>query len=294
MGLSGWLAARAVSSAHVLVVEVPGWWRTRAAVERRLAERGWRTALSPADADVLLVCGHPGPELRDVLDRVVGPAPRPAARAAVDAPSGVDAALGAAAGELLDGPGQLADARDRSRTAADPTPADDRGDTDHGDVAPAGVPLADGGPDRDGLGLDVLHVPLGPVLPWWPAGLVLHCELQGDVVTGAAAHVLGAAAPPPEPAGTAGERAARRCDGAARVLAVAGWDDAATTAAGVRDALLAGAQAAPVARRLDRLASRVARSRTLRWQLRGLGPLERRDLAGRDLAGPGAAGAARR
>ncbi|WP_143553999.1 hypothetical protein [Serinicoccus sp. CUA-874] len=41
--------------------------------------------------------------------------------------------------------------------------------------------------------MDVLKVRLGPVLPYWPAGLVLHCSLQGDVVTEARAEVLGAA-----------------------------------------------------------------------------------------------------
>ena len=42
------LAAAAVRGAHALVVEVPGRWTTRAAVERELASRGWRAALSPA------------------------------------------------------------------------------------------------------------------------------------------------------------------------------------------------------------------------------------------------------
>src|SRR5699024_10599404 len=64
----------------------------------------------------------------------------------------------------------------------------------HGDMdmAPAGIPLAEGGEDRDGLEMDVLHLPLGPVLPFWPAGLVLHCSLQGDVVVDATASVIDA------------------------------------------------------------------------------------------------------
>src|SRR5699024_5964325 len=58
------------------------------------------------------------------------------------------------------------------------------------DMAPGGIPLAQGGEDRDGLEMDVLHLALGPVLPFWPAGLVLRCSLQGDVVVDAEAAVI--------------------------------------------------------------------------------------------------------
>src|SRR5699024_11402590 len=55
---------------------------------------------------------------------------------------------------------------------------DHSGHSGHGghggmDMAPEGISLAQGGQDRDGLEMDVLHLPLGPVLPFWPAGLVL-------------------------------------------------------------------------------------------------------------------------
>ena len=66
----------------------------------------------------------------------------------------------------------------------------DHGGIDHGgmDMArPGGSPLPrEGDDDRDGLEMDVLHVPLGPVLPHWPAGLVVWCVLQGDVIVSAA------------------------------------------------------------------------------------------------------------
>src|SRR5258708_27816729 len=65
-----------------------------------------------------------------------------------------------------------------------------------GMVMPAGLRMAGRGADRDGLKLDQLHVPLGPVLPDWPAGLVVHVTLQGDVVQLAEAHAL-----VPRPAG---------------------------------------------------------------------------------------------
>ena len=68
----------------------------------------------------------------------------------------------------------------------------DHGGMDHGDMemSPGGIPLAEGGEDRDGLEMDVLHVRLGPVLPHWPAGLVLRCSLQGDVIAEAQAELV--------------------------------------------------------------------------------------------------------
>src|SRR5260370_2487867 len=68
----------------------------------------------------------------------------------------------------------------------------DMGGMDMGGMGmPAGLPMAGRGADRDGLRLDQLHVPLGPVLPDWPAGLVVHLALQGDVVQHAEAQALG-------------------------------------------------------------------------------------------------------
>ena len=52
---------------------------------------------------------------------------------------------------------------------------------------PYGRPMAELGPDRDGLRLDVLRVTLGPFFPRLPAGLVLDLKTAGDVVTEAAA-----------------------------------------------------------------------------------------------------------
>ena len=49
---------------------------------------------------------------------------------------------------------------------------------------PYGRPMAMTGPDlRDGLQLDRVPVSVGPYLaPWWPPGLELDLELQGDVI----------------------------------------------------------------------------------------------------------------
>lgn len=50
---------------------------------------------------------------------------------------------------------------------------------------PYGRPMAELGPDRDGLRLDVLPVTLGPFLPWLPPRIVLELRLAGDLVTDA-------------------------------------------------------------------------------------------------------------
>ena len=48
---------------------------------------------------------------------------------------------------------------------------------------PYGRPMAELGPDRDGLRLDILPVTLGPFFPRLPSGLVLSARLSGDVMT---------------------------------------------------------------------------------------------------------------
>ncbi|MCZ2826363.1 MULTISPECIES: hypothetical protein [unclassified Modestobacter] len=315
------LAARRTA---VLAVEVPGWGRTRCALEQHVRTRGWRLADSPADADLLVVCGRPGARLTAAVEHVWGQLPGPRARAEVTTAEAVPAALDRATAELADGAAQRRDADGRP---AEPDPGttatatgddgdgdgdmdmdmdmdmdDDSGDMDHGDMdhgdmdhgdmdhgdmdhgdmdmdmpMPGGIGLAGGGgddqlADPDSLDLDVLHVPLGPVLPHWPAGLLLHTTLQGDLVVAARAEVLlpadGSPTDPPVHGTAAG-----RWDAVATLLALAGWDDAAVRAARVRDELLAGGQP-PEA---DRLARRITRSRLLRWSLRGLGRLPEGD-----------------
>jgi hypothetical protein len=133
---------------------------------------------------------------------------------------------------------------------------------------PGGLPMADLGDDRDGLRLDRLHVPLGPVLPDWPPGLVVRTVLQGDVIQEASAEVLDAGSG--RPSWGDAHPAARELDGLARFLAVAGWADTAARARRLRDELLAGASVEHVRGSAVALVRRVRRSRTLRWQLRGL------------------------
>jgi len=161
----------------------------------------------------------------------------------------------------------------------------DHGGMDHGghggmdhsghggmDMAPGGIALAGGGEDRDGLEMDVLHLPLGPVLPFWPAGLVLRCSLQGDVVVDAEASVVdgaGAGGPGPGPA----PAAVVWCDQVMALLALAGVEGAAACARRARDALLHGDRGAARAA-AERLHRTIRRSRLLRWSLRGVLPLD--------------------
>ncbi|WP_034722834.1 hypothetical protein, partial [Intrasporangium chromatireducens] len=164
--------------------------------------------------------------------------------------------------------------------------------------APGGIPLAEGGEDRDGLEMDVLKVALGPVLPCWPAGLVLECALQGDVIIDASARLVDVATSrgaqehrevEPEPDGPSGLQdhdlaaAALACDEAARVLALVGWPDRTARLLRLRNALLDAAASPQPAddERRGRLATQVqrergamARSALLRWSLRRLGVVD--------------------
>ncbi len=346
MGLTRILAHLAVNSARVLIVEAPGHWLTRVELEQQMLLRGWCAAWTPADADVLAVCGVPGPELVELAQRLWEQMPGPRVRVDVASSAVVGSALEDAAALLLDTPYHRADARER---AQEPRIPEDHGQMghegmdhgghegmnhegmdhgghegmnhegmdhgghegmnhegmdhgghegmDHGghegmnhaghgghggmDMAPAGIALAQGGQDRDGLEMDVLHLPLGPVLPFWPAGLVLCCSLQGDVVVDAAASVVdgaGQAAGSKEPQAPPVPASAVRCDGVMALLALAGADDAAARARRARDALVRGDQGAArdVVERLHRT---VRRSWLLRWSLRGVLVLDPSDLA---------------
>ncbi len=155
--------------------------------------------------------------------------------------------------------------------------------SDHGGMEmPGGLAMADRAEDRDGLKLDVLHVPLGPVLPHWPPGLVVDTLLQGDVVQRARARVVAAPgagrAPfwrPERPA----HRAARRLDSLGRLLAVAGWEAAAARAGELRDRLLGGAPESAVRADFVRLRRSLERSRLLRWATDGVGVLDAGQVA---------------
>ncbi|MBD2892361.1 hypothetical protein amrb99_12710 [Actinomadura sp. RB99] len=164
------------------------------------------------------------------------------------------------------------------------------GGHDHHMGAPMGLAMADRMDDRDGLKLDVLHIPLGPALKDWPAGLVLRLAVQGDVVQAAQVAVAGGAdevSPfwdEPRRRAAAGEqvtvgeaerrRAAHRLDSVSRLLSVAGWESGADQARALRDQVLAGKSTSEAAPRFTKFASRARKARILRWMLKGVGEVD--------------------
>lgn len=178
-------------------------------------------------------------------------------------------------------------------------PMDHMGHDMHAMGEVAGLPMAERGDDRDELRLDQLHVPFGPGLSDWPAGLILRLTLQGDVVQGVEVDHLPVASGPRPPFWdepwlraahgeevTRGDAVCRRCaahlDSAGRLLAVGGWDDVAVRCRRLRDELLSGASPEGIGGDLRRTVHRVGRSRALRWSIAGLGelPADRARAAG--------------
>ncbi len=299
---------------HVLLIEAPGGTGPRLAVERLARERGWPLVDTPADADVLVVAGA---GLHEPAQLVWDQLPGPRTRITLLDPDRVEAALDEAARSLLDRAEQRADAaargprdepmqemggdsgHDMSAEDGDGGSGDDMGGDDMGgddggggsghdmhgghDMGggdmPAGLPMADRAPDRDGLELDILHVPWGPALPWWPAGLVVRIQLQGDVLSEVEVGRIGPTAPAApfwqaaaDAVGSGRAAAAARIDALTRLLAVAGWSGERLRAQRVRDGLLGGAPNEELVGQLERLERRVGRSALLRRMTAALGP----------------------
>jgi len=312
----------AVRRPHALVVGAPGGTAARLAVERELVAAGGVVSWNPADADLLITAGPLGEELRAAADRVWAQVPGPAVRVEVTDPAAAGERLAAAVVELA------------GLTVARPAAEHDAGQpaqgggmdpgmehgmehgtqhgmehgtqhgmehgTQHGmdpgmDM-PGGLRVADRAADRDGLRLDVLHVPLGPVLPAWPAGLLVDVEMQGDLIQSARGRLLAAGTPSPPywsaPAADARRSGARRAaahlDSLGRLLTVAGWDDAAGQAQTVRDELLSRGDGGATSDAVARLRRRLSGSRALRLATDGLGVLSAADAARWDVTGPAA------
>lgn len=326
MGLTGALRRAGASRPHVLTALMPGATTVRLAAEQFLRRHGWPEAISPADADILLIAGTVPPELAGAVAETWRAMPAPRATAEALQPGQLAAALAAAQAELRDlglqravaaaagsdsegqgdGLGGHGMPPDRGHAMnggghhGHGTSGMDAGATDMGAMdgaaMPAGLPMAGRAEDRDGLRLDQVHVPLGPVLPAWPAGLIVRVAVQGDVVQHAEAEAVGPAAIQAgsfwaypwlrAAAGefvTTGEAARRRMaahlDSLGRFLAIAGWDAAAARAGWLRDEALAGAAAGGLRPAAARFARRIARSGVLRWLTAGLGVLASGDAA---------------
>ncbi|TDC83619.1 pentapeptide repeat-containing protein [Actinomadura sp. 7K507] len=237
------MGLRAFAAPRPFVVAAADGTRERVAVEAELRSRGWRPALSPAETGMLVVCGNPGAALSDAIQTVWRDMPEPRVRAPADL-DGADLD-----GADLDG-AKLQGGAGGSRPALDLD----------------GVGMADRADDRDGLRLDVLHVPLGPVLADWPAGLRVDLTVQGDVVQAAEVTAVDTA---DGPSWDEGQRAASGLDSVSRLLRVAGWDAAGERAAVLRDEALGGVPDDVLARRFAQFARRVGRSRLLRWMAPG-------------------------
>ncbi|GAB3366242.1 MULTISPECIES: hypothetical protein [Amycolatopsis] len=341
MDLTAWLLQRI--SVRPLLVSTVGGTAARLAAEQRVRRRGWRPALNPAEANLLIVAGPQDPAMEPFLEAVWRVVPEPRSRADIADPAEADAKLTEAEQQLRSGvlppdadldrheaarsqhppadnhgmhghemhhggdaePGMGHGGHDMSKHGHQAHDSDDGGHQGHdmghsehqshdmghsghhghdmgGMSMPGGIPMADRADDRDGLKLDRLTVPLGPVLPAWPAGLLVRTTLQGDVIQEAEVEAVRGHPHGMEPFWDtlpleSTRIAARRLDSCARLLSVAGWEDAAVAACRLRDDLLAGRD---VGGQLARWARRVRRSRTLRWSLSGLGRLDRGALAG--------------
>ncbi|MFD0473664.1 hypothetical protein ACFQ0B_39460 [Nonomuraea thailandensis] len=227
--------------------------------------------MSMGQADLLVLCGAPDEEFEQAVRTAWDDLPSPRARVDLAGDASRELlvrSLDRAGARLADGEAQWTDAASRAHPVGDP----------------GGLPMAGRGPDRDGLSLDRLHVPLGPILPDWPCGLVVETVLQGEVIQEATVRWLGdaesfwrepwnrAAAGRPVTRGEAGRRrAAARLDSLGRLLSVAGWPTAAGHARTLRDRLLADTSRDTPAAPYGRFERRVRRSRTLRWMLRDVG-----------------------
>lgn len=303
MDVTGLLLRAGATRPHVMIAAMPGGTDVRLTAEEQVCRRGWPVALTPADADVLLVAGTAAADIAEVVEAAWAAVPAPRALARATRPDDVGPALDAARAELASAADQRRSAATRHRDRHgrhDSSGHHAMGGGGHGhemaDMGmPAGLPMADRAEDRDGLKLDQLHVPLGPLLPDWPAGLVARLTLQGDVVQHAEAVAVGLAADaasfwaepwrrafagdPVTTGAAARRRAAAHLDSLARFLAVAGWADAATTARALRDDTLGGRPASMLGPAVGRFAGRVARSRLLAWSTRGIGALRVEDAA---------------
>jgi hypothetical protein len=107
---------------HVLVVPAVGGTAARLAVEASVARRRWLFATGPADADLVVVAGTPGPDLSAAVERIWRQVPAPRGQVVVPEPDDVDGALGRAAATLAD--------RDRQRAEAPVGAPDDHAEAE--------------------------------------------------------------------------------------------------------------------------------------------------------------------
>ncbi len=227
MGLRNALARVATRRPRVHLLEAPGGAVVRFAVEQELDRRGWSPAPGPSAADALVVAGDLPPALSEAAELVWSQLPGPRVRTTIADPDDVPASLDQVRRGLCDLDLQRRDARERGLDETERWIESDEEE----EMAPGGIPLAEGAEDRDGLEMDVLVHPLGPLLNHWPGGLELRTTLHGDVVAEATVRWWGGQESRPQ----APESAAAAWDAVSVVLALVGQDHWARPARSLRD-----------------------------------------------------------
>jgi hypothetical protein len=172
----------------------------RAAVQDLRLSRDLRLVDTPRAATILLIAGDVAEAHREALARTHDVMPHPRATVAWGASDPLAGLASAATSvDLRADPGATLRALFRDlvtgRRPSEPPllpdidPVEWRGVGPYGQGGtgmtggtPYGRPMAELGPDRDGLRLDVLTMTLGPFFPSLPAGLVLDLKTAGDVV----------------------------------------------------------------------------------------------------------------
>lgn len=337
MGLIQRLRQFAFAHPHLLILQGARGTVGRLAAERWARAEGWPLADSPRDADIVVVCGEVGDRLLPLVDGTVDRVPLPRAVVRLEGGAMVEGQLQRAGAILLEWQAQRLAATAPDRAGGEPhhEPAAQEDHGDHGDeggheeangrtdmamnhtdmgmdhmhhmdmaMEAAGLPLPERREDRDGLKLDVLHVPLGPLLNAWPPGLELRLALQGDVVQEATvatpvfahAGTEGSWWDQPWRRSLAGEavpvataerrRAAAHLDSLTRLLRVAGADGASRAAVRLRDAALAEQDVILVLEGATSLRRRLERSRLFRDATEGLGVLTSESAEAAGVTGP--------
>ena len=203
MGLER-LIGRLAAGAPVPVFAVAGFGAREPVQDLRLDDR-LRFAETPSAATVLLIGGGIPDDLLEPLARLHDTLPHPRATAwwPLGAPAGpwierfrhhvvhdgdIPSTLATLQKELLSG-------RRESEPSILPNedPVEWRGVGPYGQGGtgmtggtPYGRAMAELGPDRDGLRLDILPLRVGPFFPCFPAGLELELNLAGDILVGIA------------------------------------------------------------------------------------------------------------
>lgn len=309
MGLSEWIG-RFAASAPVPAFAVAGAGAREAVQDLRLRPE-LRLLDTPSSATLLVVAGSIPEDLAVSLARVHDSLAHPRATL-LWAQGGQSAAAppGFADAVIVDGDpvdGAVATYRDlvTGRRPSEPSilpdvdPAPWRGIGPYGQGGsgmtggtPYGRPMAELGPDPDGLRLDVLPAAVGPFFPRLPVGLVLDIRWAGDLVLEAtvSAETFDSVDVPVRPGLLPFVRALREPVPIAELEVARAREHLRW----LSDALIAhglpalGIRALALARRVGpgdgepvlRLGRLVARTQVMRWSTRGVGRLVREELVG--------------